>query len=107
MVELKVARDANGVALYGAPITDAGQVCNLTADTDTSFTVPANARLCMFGFSSANDYWVGSSTVTIPSSGTPASANFLLNPPPLIVSGVATLHVRAPVSCTISLAFYS
>lgn len=107
MVSLEIARDASQIPLYAIPLTDAGQVCNLTANTDTSFTVPANARICIFGFSSANDYWVGSSTVTIPSSGTPASANFLLNPPPLIVTGVATLHVHAPVQCTISLAFYA
>lgn len=107
MVLLNVARDGAGVALYGIPITDAGQTCALAADTDTSFTVPANARVAVFGLATGQDYWVGSSAVTIPSSGTPGNANFMQNPPPLVVTGVTTLHVRAPAACTISIAFYS
>lgn len=106
MVLLNVARDGAGVALYGIPITDAGQTALLAADTDTSFTVPANARVAVFGLATGQDYWVGSSAVTIPS-GAPGNANFMQNPPPLVVTGVTTLHVRAPASCTISIAFYS
>lgn len=107
MVQLQIARDFNLVPLYAMPIGDANYTCSLLADTATSLVVPANARIAVFGYSTANDYWVGTSTFTIPTINTFSAQNIYLNPPPLVVAFGQTLWFRAPVACTISVAFYS
>jgi hypothetical protein len=106
MVTLEILRDPSGVPTYVAPLTDAGQVCSFDAGDDISFTVPALARICVFGYQNGSDYWVATSAITIPSTNTPSNANYMLNPPPLKVTPGQTLHVKCATAAKISLAFY-
>lgn len=106
MIKLAIAKDSGGSPIYAPAITDSGWVCVLPADTVVSLSVPVGARIAIFGESVASDYWVGSSTFSLPSSSSFVAANILLNPPPLVVTGVSTLYFRAPLQCSISVSFY-
>jgi hypothetical protein len=109
MIKLNVATDASGNPLYAPQLSTDIWVCNLLADTATSVSVPSGARIAVFGYASGNDYWVGTSTFSIPTSNSFVAANIYLNPPPLQFdsSVTTTLWLRAPVACKISISFYS
>jgi hypothetical protein len=108
MQKLTIASDGQ-FPTYAINLAGTGDIytCALQADTDTTLTVPSGARVAIFGLSSGSDYWVSDSAITIPVGTTFSASRAMQNPPPLNVTGVATLHFRAPSAAKISVAFYS
>lgn len=111
MENLTLARDPNNSSVPAINVVLADTyTCALPADTLTSLTVPAGARIAVFGLTIGNDYWVSTNSsfaITSSSSFSNSATNAgLLNPPPLVVTGINTLYIIAPNACTISVAFY-
>jgi hypothetical protein len=108
MIKLKIATDGHAPS-YAINLADSGDIytCALAADTDTTLTVPAGARIAVFGLSAGSDYWVSDAVITIPTGNSFAASRAMLNPPPLVVTPGATLHFRALSTAKISVAFYS
>lgn len=104
--KINILKDAGGTPTYAVALSDT-YTCALSANTDTVLTVPSGANIAVFGYASANDYWVSTSAITIPSSGSFSLTNFYLNPPPLQVAFGQTLHFISANACVISVTFYS
>lgn len=109
MNKLQIAKDSNGIATYAINFAGSGDIraADLDANQEGTITVPADARIAIFGFSSGLDYWVSDATITIPSANTFSANRVYLNPPPLVVTPGTTLYVKTTVDAKVTVAFYS
>jgi hypothetical protein len=108
MNKLSVASDGKS-PIYAINLSGTGDIytCSLLAGSLTTLSVPANARVAVFGLAVGVDYWVSDSSFAIPTGNSFATTQrALLNPPPLVVTGISTLYFIAPIACTISVSFY-
>jgi hypothetical protein len=108
MQKLVIARDDSGSPSYAINLAGAGDVytCALDGTNESTLTVPANARIAVFGYASGVDYWVSNAAITIPSANTFSASFVYLNPPPLTVTPAQTLHFKSSAAGKISVAFY-
>jgi len=108
MRALDIFKDKHSTPAYGIKITDAGFQALLSADTQTTLSVPVGARIAVFGYE--NHLWVSDEPITLPTTSTFASSNAMLNPPPLVVSegdyNIQTLYFRMKIGGEVSVAFY-
>ncbi len=96
----------NGPNGFALPAPDYVDARVLAAGTEEIHSVPAGADIVVF--SATDDFYVNYDATAVAPSGdiTDGSASEL-NPVVRDVRGVTSIHLVAPATCTVTLAFYS
>lgn len=106
MRKLIIGRDQTSALAYWIPMSEDNYQASLTADTDTPILVPKGARIAVWNYSPGHDYFISDSVIMLPTSTTLESSNAMLNPPPLDVTDIETIHVRVPIAVYFGVSFY-
>ena len=99
-----VDRDRTSIPSYSINISDDKYAVRLVAGAESSVVIPAGATLAIF--SSDTNFWMGTTTITLPSSTTFAASSAELNPMARDVVAGDTLYFQARVDGDLSIAFY-
>jgi len=118
-----IGQSSNYIPNYALPLSDSA-VVNLAANTDTTVSIPSDAANVLIsatdnifvgsstitlpasGSSATDNVFVGSSTITLPASGSSEMHNVRLNPEVVSLKGLTQLHVLAPNACYVTLTWF-
>lgn len=119
--KFNMSRDINGYNGFGLPLSDTNYSCTLTANSDTTLTVPNAIGLGNQGPSTVaqsiaiinadpgTSVWVAvNGTASTPVGATFASTTSALNPGAIFVNGGDVLHfITSATGVNVSVRFYS
>ena len=105
MQSLNLNRDVIGNNAFSPPISDYVYSVKLAANTDTTLTVPADAKVAMIG-ADAN-FYVDNAEITVPTGASFVKQPGMLNRSTLSVTPGDVLHFISETSIIVTVAFYS
>lgn len=105
--KLTVLKDSNGNVIYAIPFSDNGYDTTLAPSVVQSLTVPADAQIALFSYSSGSDVFVDPITTAALPGASFAKTSAELNPVMRPVSGVTTLSFISPAAAYVKVNFYT
>ena len=105
MIKLTLSKDGNGLSLDTIPFSDHIDVRVLSANTEETHTVPANANYVIFSLTT-NTYVRNNATVIVPAGDITDGTGGDLNPSARSVTPGDVLHLISPAASVVTMAFY-
>lgn len=104
---LAVVKDVNGNVIYGLPFAVIGYETTLAPSTAQSLTVPGDAEIALFSYSSGIDVFVDPVTTAAIPGGSFAATTADLNPVMRLVTPGKTLSFISAEAGYVKVSFYT
>ncbi len=107
--QLDIARDPNSLSTFITEFSDSRASILLSANTNATIPVPADARFAVINYDTGKDVFVSQAAITIPPDSVPSALAGVLLKPSVNVSAasITELHFKCIEVAFVSVEFYT